>query len=105
MIAGGTAPMPSTHADEPKPAPPAEPVRSLEPYRVLFPIGVAAALAGLLPWLVFAASLAPGWPTAWPIAWPAPRMPLMVQGFKRRSCAASAHRDAGVHARPALHAP
>jgi uncharacterized protein involved in response to NO len=69
--------------DEVKPAPPADPARSLEPYRVLFPIGVAAALAGLLPWLVFAASLAPWWPTGWPIAWPGPtHAALMVQGFE-----------------------
>jgi uncharacterized protein involved in response to NO len=69
--------------NEVKPAPPADPERSLEPYRVLFPIGVAAALAGLLPWLAFAASLAPWWPAAWPLAWPgALHAALMMQGFE-----------------------
>ncbi|HEY6196765.1 MAG TPA: NnrS family protein, partial [Candidatus Eisenbacteria bacterium] len=66
-----------------RPAPPAEGVRSVEPYRVLFPIGVAAALAGLLPWIAFAASLAPWWPGTLLFAWPGPgHAALMVQGFE-----------------------
>ena len=55
----------------------------VEPYRVLFPIGIAAALAGLLSWVAFAASLAPWWPAHGPLAWPGPQhAALMVQGFE-----------------------
>ena len=83
MIAAGNASMRGVHGDDRMPAPPAEPARSLEPYRVLFPIGIAAALAGLLPWLVFAAGLAPGWPAGLRVTWPGPaHAALMVQGFE-----------------------
>ncbi len=71
------------HKDDAKPAPPAGTARSIEPYRVLFPIGIAAALAGLLPWLAYAASLTPGWPRALGFGWPGPvHAALMVQGFE-----------------------
>jgi uncharacterized protein involved in response to NO len=66
-----------------KPQPPATERPAPEPYRVLFPIGVVAALAGLLPWLVFAAALLPGWPAALPVAWPgAAHAALLAQGFE-----------------------
>ena len=46
-----------------------------DPYRVLFPLGIAAALAGLVPWILVAAHLA--------VAWPGPaHAALMVQGFE-----------------------
>ena len=71
------------HKVDVQPAPPAGEIRSIEPYRVLFPIGVAAALAGLVPWLAYAASLASRWPRAWPVAWPGRvHAALMVQGFE-----------------------
>ncbi len=54
-----------------------------EPYRVLFPIGVVAALAGLLPWITFAASTQAWWPAALPVTWPgASHAALLVQGFE-----------------------
>jgi len=37
--------------DEVQPAPPAAERVAPDPYRVLFPVGVAAALAGLVPWI------------------------------------------------------
>lgn len=61
--------------DEVKPAPPAAARTAPDPYRVLFPLGVAAALAGLLPWILVAARV--------PLAWPGPaHAALMVQGFE-----------------------
>jgi uncharacterized protein involved in response to NO len=49
----------------------------------LFPIGIAAALAGLLPWMMLAAVSAPWWPAAWNVGWPGPaHAALMVQGFE-----------------------
>jgi uncharacterized protein involved in response to NO len=46
-----------------------------DPYRVLFPIGVAAALAGLVPWILVAAGV--------PLAYPGPaHAAVMVQGFE-----------------------
>lgn len=71
------------HKDEVKPQPPAGAKRVPDPYRVLFPIGIAAALAGLLPWVLFAASQAPWWPAAVLPWWPgAEHAALMVQGFE-----------------------
>ena len=71
------------HKHEVKPAPPAGGTRSVDPYRVLFPLGIAAALAGLLPWLAYAASLSPWWPQALAFGWPGPaHAALMVQGFE-----------------------
>jgi uncharacterized protein involved in response to NO len=68
---------------EVQPAAPAPAAGVPDPYRVLFPIGVAAALAGLVPWFVFGASLAPWWPPAWTVGWPGPtHAALMVQGFE-----------------------
>lgn len=71
------------HKDDVKPQAPATDAGAPTPYRVLFPIGVAAALAGLLPWVAFAASQAPWWPfTSLPM-WPGPdHAALMVQGFE-----------------------
>ena len=55
----------------------------VDPYRVLFPIGIAAALAGLVPWIAFAASQAPWWPGTLLLGWPGPEhAALMVQGFE-----------------------
>jgi uncharacterized protein involved in response to NO len=49
----------------------------------LFPIGIAAALAGLLPWMMLAAVSAPWWPASWNVSWPgAAHAALMVQGFE-----------------------
>ena len=46
-----------------------------EPYRLLFPLGVAFALAGAAPWWLNAVV---------PIAWPGPlHMSLMIQGFEQ----------------------
>ncbi len=71
------------HKDEVKPEPPATERPIPDPYRVLFPIGIAAALAALLPWLAFAASQAPWWPSALLPGWPGPEhAALMVQGFE-----------------------
>ncbi|MEQ1831933.1 MAG: NnrS family protein [Candidatus Eisenbacteria bacterium] len=71
------------HKSEVKPQPPAPPKRMPDPYRVLFPIGIAAALAGLLPWVMFAASQAPWWPAPMLPLWPGPEhAALMVQGFE-----------------------
>jgi uncharacterized protein involved in response to NO len=65
------------------PTAPATTASTVAPYRVLFPLGIAAALAGLLPWLAFAASLTPGWPAGLRVAWPGPtHAALMVQGFE-----------------------
>ena len=47
-----------------KPQPPAKEYSAPEPYRVLFPIGVIAALAGLLPWVAYEVALRFGWPLA-----------------------------------------
>ena len=61
--------------DEVKPQPPATRRDSPDPYRVLFPIGIAAALAGLVPWLLFTL----GWTSTWP--GPA-HAALLTQGFE-----------------------
>jgi len=69
--------------DEVRPAAPAADRRGPEPYRVLFPIGIAAAVAGLAPWVVYALSLAPWWPPGVFVPWPgAAHSALMVQGFE-----------------------
>jgi len=61
--------------DEVQPAPPAAARTTPDPYRVLFPLGIAAALAGLVPWILVAARV--------PLAWPgAAHAALMVQGFE-----------------------
>src|SRR5690349_7946014 len=61
--------------DEVQPAPPAAARLAPDPYRVLFPVGVAAALAGLVPWILVALRL--------PVAYPgAAHAALMVQGFE-----------------------
>jgi len=61
--------------DEVQPAPPAAARTTPDPYRVLFPLGIAAALAGLVPWILAA--------TRVPLAWPgAAHAALMVQGFE-----------------------
>jgi uncharacterized protein involved in response to NO len=63
--------------DEVQPAAPAKvgPGSAPDPYRVLFPLGIAAALAGLVPWILVAARV--------PLAWPGPaHAALMVQGFE-----------------------
>jgi len=61
--------------DEVQPAPPSAARTVPDPYRVLFPLGIAAALAGLVPWILVAAHLA--------VAWPGPaHAALMVQGFE-----------------------
>jgi uncharacterized protein involved in response to NO len=69
--------------DEVKPQPPAGPRTSPDPYRVLFPLGIAAAMLGLLPWVYYALSLAPWWPTALAPGWPAAsHAALLAQGFE-----------------------
>jgi uncharacterized protein involved in response to NO len=61
--------------DDVQPAPPATARAAPDPYRVLFPLGIAAALAGLVPWILVAARV--------PLAWPGPaHAALMVQGFE-----------------------
>ena len=61
--------------DEVQPAPPAAERVAPDPYRVLFPVGVAAALAGLVPWILVAARV--------PIAYPGPaHAALMTEGFE-----------------------
>jgi len=61
--------------DEVQPAPPAVARVAPDPYRVLFPVGIAAALAGLVPWILVAMRL--------PIPYPgAAHAALMVQGFE-----------------------
>ena len=61
--------------DEVQPEPPAAARQAPDPYRVLFPVGVAAALAGLVPWILVAAHV--------PIPYPgAAHAALMVQGFE-----------------------
>lgn len=66
-----------------KPLPPAATRDTPDPYRILFPIGVASALAGLVPWLVFAFAFIPGWPDALRIGWPGPtHAALLAQGFE-----------------------
>ena len=61
--------------DEVQPAPPAAARVAPDPYRVLFPIGIAAALAGLVPWILVAAHV--------PIAYPgATHAALMTQGLE-----------------------
>jgi uncharacterized protein involved in response to NO len=70
-----------TRADV-KPLPPSTP-QGPEPYRVLFPVGVAAALVALLPWCVQALSGAPWWPEALRPVWPGPaHAAIMMQGFE-----------------------
>jgi hypothetical protein len=64
------------------PAPPAAERVAPDPYRVLFPVGVAAALAGLVPWILVAARV--------PIAYPGPRTRRSWRKASSwRSCAAS----------------
>lgn len=66
-----------------QPQPPAREPAAPEPYRVLFPIGILAALAGLLPWLAFAADTYALWPRALPVPWPGPaHAALLAQGFE-----------------------
>ena len=61
------------------PTPPTTP----EPYRVLFPVGIAAAFVALLPWLAQALSGAPWWPEALRPMWPGPaHAAIMMQGFE-----------------------
>jgi uncharacterized protein involved in response to NO len=61
--------------DEVQPAPPAAARTAPDPYRVLFPVGIAAAIAGLVPWILVAARV--------PIPYPGPgHAALMVQGFE-----------------------
>ena len=61
--------------DEVQPAPPAVARLAPDPYRVLFPVGVAAALAGLVPWILVAVRV--------PLPYPGPgHAALMVQGFE-----------------------
>lgn len=68
--------------DEVQPLPPTAP-HSPEPYRVLFPIGIAAAFVALLPWVAQALSGAPGWPEALRPVWPGPaHAAIMMQGFE-----------------------
>lgn len=65
-----------------KPLPPAERTAP-DPYRVLFPIGIVAAIAGLLPWVAFAAATYGAWPAALPVPWPGPmHAALLAQGFE-----------------------
>lgn len=62
---------------------PSSPPTTPEPYRVLFPVGIAAAFVGLLPWLAQALSGAPWWPEALRPAWPGPaHAAIMMQGFE-----------------------
>lgn len=69
--------------DEVNPAPPAPVGTTLEPYRVLFPIGVVAAIAGLVPWIAFAVGSAPWWPFGMMAAYPsALHSALLAQGFE-----------------------
>ncbi len=69
--------------DEVKPQPPAGARTAPDPYRVLFPLGIVAAMLGLLPWVAYALSLAPWWPASLPIAWPGPEHgALLAQGFE-----------------------
>ena len=69
--------------DDVKPQPPAPERTVPDPYRVLFPIGIVAALAGLLPWLAFAADTYGLWPRALPVPWPGPaHAALLAQGFE-----------------------
>ncbi len=66
-----------------KPHPPAATRLAPDPYRVLFPLGILAALAGLLPWLVFAVAARGWWPESWPLWWPGPaHAALLAQGFE-----------------------
>jgi uncharacterized protein involved in response to NO len=61
--------------DEVQPAPPAAVRVAPDPYRVLFPVGIAAALSGLIPWILVAARV--------PIPYPgAAHAALMTQGFE-----------------------
>jgi uncharacterized protein involved in response to NO len=62
-----------------RPQPPARESRAPEPYRVLFPIGVIAALAGLLPWVAYEVALRLGRPLAWPGEMHAA---MLLQGFE-----------------------
>src|SRR5262245_49576275 len=69
--------------DEVQPEAPATRRPAPDPYRVLFPIGVAAALVGLLPWIALALRVQPWWPRALAPPWPGPaHAALMVQGFE-----------------------
>ena len=69
--------------DEVKPQPPAGERTSPEPYRVLFPLGILAALLGLLPWVIYALSLASWWPQSVAVTWPGPEhAALLAQGFE-----------------------
>ena len=69
--------------DDVRPEAPAASRPAPDPYRVLFPLGVAAALAGLLPWIALALRMQPWWPRGLAPAWPGPaHAALMVQGFE-----------------------
>jgi uncharacterized protein involved in response to NO len=69
--------------DEVRPAAPATDRHAAEPYRLLFPVGILAAVAGLAPWVVYALSLAPWWPAGAAVPWPgAAHAALLVQGFE-----------------------
>ncbi len=71
------------HKDDVRPQPPATRRDMPDPYRVLFPIGIAAALAGLVPWLLYVLAFLPQWPDALRVGWPGPtHAALMVQGFE-----------------------
>jgi uncharacterized protein involved in response to NO len=74
--------MESVRRDDVKPLPPS--TRTMpDPYRVLFPIGIAAAFVALLPWVAQALSGAPWWPAALRPAWPGPaHAAIMMQGFE-----------------------
>lgn len=69
--------------DDVKPQPPAGPKVSPDPYRVLFPLGVLAAVLGLLPWVAYALSLSTWWPARLVVPWPgAEHAALLTQGFE-----------------------
>ncbi len=79
----GGLPVELVRKDEVKPQPPAGPRVSPDPYRVLFPLGVLAAVVGLLPWVAYALSLSPWWPTRVVVPWPgAEHAALLAQGFE-----------------------
>jgi len=68
---------------EVKPQPPAQAGSSPDPYRVLFPLGIVAAVLGLVPWVLYALSLSRWWPASVVMPWPgAEHAALLVQGFE-----------------------
>jgi uncharacterized protein involved in response to NO len=49
----------------------------------LFPLGILAAVLGLVPWVLYAMSLTPWWPASAVMPWPgAEHAALMAQGFE-----------------------